>query len=638
VALVGTFRSEETSPALHSLVREPGVHHEHLPLLDRTAVHHMVSGMLALRSLPMGLVGFLADQSRGNAFFVAEWLRAVIADGFLRRDASGRWTLTDETSSLRRRVTTPRSIVPVVERRLQGLDDVARRCLFAAAVLGRDFEPDLVARMAGLDADTVFGAYAVLTQRQILDEDEAGRSRFLHDTLRETAYGQIDEAGRVDLHARAAAALEERYGTRDDSYLATIGYHHGRAGSADRAAAYFEGAADAAREKYANGDALRFYRRALEEAARAQANDVAARGRLLERIGELLLLTGEVDSAFESFAEALHATPAEHLVERARRRRKMAQTRERHHKHAEALALYRAAEDDLGAPSFEHPDTWWHEWVQIQVDKAWDLYWLADVAELAALIGRAEASVERYGLPPQRALFFRAKVHWTLRRDRYVIAEDTIGYGRASLKAAEESPDLAARASARFCLAFPLLLAGREEEAEPLFLTTIAESQRLGHRMFEARSLSYYSLLHRRLGRVERTREAAERALRIAEEGAMHDYVGVSHANLTWVAWSDGRADGMAMHGEAARRAWDKLLPQYSYPLRWMLLMPLAAKAWQSGDVAAAARHLRAMLDPTQHRLPDPLVAGIESLGAALAPDDPRFDRVFALAHDSGYL
>src|SRR4029078_2437802 len=97
--------------------------------------------------------------------------------------------------------------------------------------------------------------------------------------------------------ARAAGAIEERYGGIGiEPHLGTLGYHHSKAGSAARAAEYFERAGGHARKHYANQDAHRFFRLGL-----AELDDDVRRGgaapaanatwcRLQEALGDMLLL------------------------------------------------------------------------------------------------------------------------------------------------------------------------------------------------------------------------------------------------------------------------------------------------------------------------------------------------------------
>jgi eukaryotic-like serine/threonine-protein kinase len=616
LVFVVTCRSEEMSERLRIWTAEPGVIHEQLGRFDQSAVEEMVAGMLALRVPPSELVDFVNHESGGNPFFVAEYLRAAIGEGLLGRDDAGRWMLrAPGRGGFERRVPLPPTITALIERRLQGLAGAAVEVVLAAAVLGRGFDVDLVARTADLAVETVLDAYSTLRQRQILEDDASGIMAFAHDKLREIAYAKIDDHRLPGLHQRAAAAIEERYSGRDlDAQLGALGYHHARAGARDRAAGYFERAGDQARQNFANRDAMRFYRLALEQLESKQAE---ARCRLEEALGDLLLLGGEAVEARAAFGRAHEGTPLEERVARARRRRKLARTWERQHQHAEALAVYAAAEEDLGeAPA--RPDegeptaAYWQESVQIQVDKAWDLYFLARVDDLAALVERVRPLVERHGLAAQRAQFFQALVHVNLRRDRYDVADETVEYARASLAAAEQANETRGLALARFFLAFVLTFRSCEGEAEPLFLAALQGSERVGDAALQARFLTYYAVLHRRLGRVPKVRSTAERASGIAMSSAMFDYLGASSAHLCWAALHDGHLDDAQRHAHDAFAAWSKLPAEYPYPFQWFVRIPLAALLWESGRFEEALDHWAFLLDDSQHRLPAPLQEAIE--------------------------
>jgi hypothetical protein len=647
LAVVGSYRIEEMTDALRAMTREPGVVHEPLARFDRKAVGAMVAGMLALHTPPSPLVDFLHGESSGNPFFIAEYLRAAIADGLLVRDAAGGWALRSETG-LREAIALPPTLGALIARRLEGLDATCLRALSAAAVLGRDFDVELVSRTADLEVAAVLDAYGELRQRQIVEEDESGASRFVHDKLRETAYERIETgAGSqngtylAELHGRAADALELRYaGPEIDAHWGAFGYHHSKAARPTRAAECFERAGDHARRSFANRDAIRFYRLALAQLPNGAPGEAASR--IQEAVGDLLLLQGAVDDARTALAAAFEATPAPDRLLRARRRRKLARTWERQHRHAEALALYAAAEEELGAiapgPAARGGDTaapWWNEYVQIQVDKAWDLYWLARVDDLAVLVERVRPVVERHGRPAQRAQFFQALVHMNLRRDRYGIADETIAHARASLVAAEDAGDLREVALARFFLAFPLMFRAFEEEAEPLFVEALKGAERVGDATLQARFLSYYTILHRRLGRVGDVRATAERARTIGGERNMFDYVGAAHANLCWASWKDGRPDEVEQHAASTFASWGKLPAAYPYPLQWLVRMPLAIHLCQETRWDEAFEHWAFLLRPDQHLLPLDLRETIESALVARSAEATR--RVIELSTELRY-
>jgi hypothetical protein len=623
VSLIATCRSEEMNDELSAWSAHPSVTTERLGRFDRESVGQMVSGMLAMAAPPSEWVTFLEEESGGNPFFIAEYLRAAIAERLLTRTHSGRWLLgkVNGSSNLRERLGLPSSIAELVGRRLRGLDHDALQAVRAAAILGREFDLELLASTAALDLGQLTAAYADLRRRQILQDEAAGGLGFVHDKLREIAYDLVDDPQRALLHRRAAAAIEDRFADNPDALDAgKLGHHHAQAGAPERAAAWFELAAQRARQTYANRDAERFYRLALAELGRlpqpGSAQLQLERGRLQETLAELLIATSRYEEARAALDAALACTTSEQRVARARRCRLLARTWERLHEHERALTLLARAESELGISRGDASDdgAYWFEQVEIQIQATWHLYFLSRVDELRALIDRVRPAIEARGTPRQRAQFFQAVLHMHFRRDRYQVGGDSLELARNALAAAEEASDPDDLALARFHLAFALTFGGGEAEAEPIYRQALKRVERVGDASLQARFLSYYAILHRRLGHVAETRELAQRALAIADQHGFSDYSGVAHANLAWVAARQGGdierpiADALA--------AWGRLPATYPYPLQWLARAPLAARLTELGNAQLALEQWELLLDARQARLPAALQASIE---AALA-------------------
>ena len=99
---------------------------------NEAAINLLVADMLALPDAPASLMEFLDRHSDGNPFFVAEYLRAAVADGLLYREA-GRWQVVTDLRStgLQGRMALPSSLRDL-EPAARGLDDDARRLAEAA--------------------------------------------------------------------------------------------------------------------------------------------------------------------------------------------------------------------------------------------------------------------------------------------------------------------------------------------------------------------------------------------------------------------------------------------------------------------------------------------------------------------------
>jgi hypothetical protein len=104
----------------------------------------------------------------------------------------------------------PESIREVVRARLSLLTAKVRSLLELAAVLGREFEPALLALAAGTSEQELLALLGPADAASIIEPLEHGRWRFTHVLLREGLYADLPVAQRAALHQGAAAALARR--------------------------------------------------------------------------------------------------------------------------------------------------------------------------------------------------------------------------------------------------------------------------------------------------------------------------------------------------------------------------------------------------------------------------------------------
>ena len=130
----------------------------------------------------------IMDRAEGNPFYVEELVALQ----------SGRGSL-------------PVSIRDVELARLAVLDPVTVRVLGACAVIGRDVDEDLLGDLLELDGLSIAEALRTSVDHSILTPAPDGRRyRFRHALLEEAVHDDLLAGERVDLHRRAAAALQGR--------------------------------------------------------------------------------------------------------------------------------------------------------------------------------------------------------------------------------------------------------------------------------------------------------------------------------------------------------------------------------------------------------------------------------------------
>jgi tetratricopeptide (TPR) repeat protein len=265
------------------------------------------------------------------------------------------------------------------------------------------------------------------------------------------------------------------------------------------------------------------------------------------------------------------------------------------------------------------------EWVQVQVDRAWVHYWLAQVDEMFAVADRLRPVVERDGTATQRARFFQVMVNASARRERYRVSAETVRFARLSLEATRETRVEQEIALARFILGFELLFHDDFDEADATLRAALTEAERIGDVPLQTRCTNYLMAVQRRRGHVAATEEWADRTLAFASKAKMFDYAGAAEANLAWVAWRRGDMELAEARVREALDIWTKLSPAYPYPLQWMALLLVTAIDLAAGRVAECVDHARAMLAQKQQRLPeglnDPLEAAVIAWEAGRAEE-----------------
>jgi class 3 adenylate cyclase len=268
--VVGTYRDTELgrghalAGALTDVRRLPGVEQLAMAGLSEVEVAELMAQTAghALDEDGRRLAERLHAETEGNPFFVEEVLRAGGP------------------------IAVPEGVRDVVRRRLGRLSAPTIQMVSTAAVLGRDFDVELLAALRDVPEDSLLDALDEAVSAGLVQETGADRFRFSHVLVRATLLEELSATRRRRLSSRAGEVLEK---LRPDDVVA-LAYHFGQAGpdgdGMSRAVRYGLAAADQALQARALGDAEARFHQVLGLLDGPASNDAAARVAALCGLGE----------------------------------------------------------------------------------------------------------------------------------------------------------------------------------------------------------------------------------------------------------------------------------------------------------------------------------------------------------------
>jgi DNA-binding SARP family transcriptional activator/tetratricopeptide (TPR) repeat protein len=236
----------------------------------------------------------------GNPFFVRELL--------LNLTESGAWVAAGPSGNgAGFPPEVPAGIRETVGRRLWRLDRGTRQALEVAAVLGLEFDGEVVAQASGPAGDrrAALDALDEAERSRLVVRGPGGGYRFAHAIVRDTIYAGLGTGRRLGLHAAAARVLEAAGPSADLSQLS----HHWWAAlplgtGATQAESYARRAGDRAMALLAYEEAATHYQRAVDAHERATPDPDPDLCDLLLALGAAHAAAGRVPDAGRAFDRA----------------------------------------------------------------------------------------------------------------------------------------------------------------------------------------------------------------------------------------------------------------------------------------------------------------------------------------------
>ena len=240
------------------------------------------------REAPEELVRFVYGHTEGNAFFIEQVVRSLIERGDMDR-------VTDELRVSFADIPPPEAVTDVVQRRLKGMSPAAREVLQIAAVVGREFDVDLLIALATRGEDAVLNALDEAVFAGVLAPLQRAQGdwyRFTHNKLGQVLAQAMNARRRRKLHGQIAEALAQQA----DSPAGVMAWHWYHAGDFAKASVAARVAARHALNVHDYDDAVTFAVMAAEtgESAEEKGEAHELRGDALRRLDR----NGEAAAAY----------------------------------------------------------------------------------------------------------------------------------------------------------------------------------------------------------------------------------------------------------------------------------------------------------------------------------------------------
>ncbi|MCL7455188.1 MAG: AAA family ATPase, partial [Anaerolineae bacterium] len=276
VLIVGTFRPEVTGAdhplrtLRRRLIREGLARPLQLDRLSAEAVEAMIEEMSGAGDAVTPLARRLYHETEGNAFFLIEIVKALFETDAVRLE-EGAWH-GDFVQISTGALPVPAGVSEAIQARARRLKANAQEALGLAAVLGREFDFDLLTAAWGQGEEATLEALEGLLRHRLVEERDTvtgGDLAFTHHKIQEVVYEALPRPRRLHWHARAGMAMEAIYSVELEARAGELAHHFERACLKDaslceRAVLHLQRAGEQAVRQSASQEAIAYYRRGLD--------------------------------------------------------------------------------------------------------------------------------------------------------------------------------------------------------------------------------------------------------------------------------------------------------------------------------------------------------------------------------------
>jgi serine/threonine protein kinase len=301
ILICGTSRKRELreNPVLkriiHTMQKEGHLEQVELKPFTYKSLYSFLDSTITSTSNSPRLTRYLMSKTDGNPFFVEETLRTLLQKG---RVNIGERIGIEEL----KQITIPRTVTDVVLQRIVDLDENSREIINFAAILLNDFSYDLMQKLTRLEDNKLSYSLLELKRRGVLIEQDR-KYQFYHTILREIIIKNLRKQNRKRLNFQIGKALEDIHKKNLDKVIEDLAYYFINAKDRKKGVKYGLLAAKKSSKRYANEQAIRFYRGVL---SLLRGEDLKHRFNILRELAEIETYAGDYGVAIKHYNKTVN--------------------------------------------------------------------------------------------------------------------------------------------------------------------------------------------------------------------------------------------------------------------------------------------------------------------------------------------
>ena len=228
----------------------------HLPLapLSPALICQLVQGRLAVDFLPKKLIELLNQKAEGNPLFAEEIVSFLAQRGALRSTAG-----TLEFDPPAASGTVPGTVQSLLTARVDRLPATDRALLQAASVIGRQFDPELLAVVIPSVEDIDSRLASMRAIDLIRLPERSSVYLFKHALIRDALYQSLLSDSRKALHLKIAEEIERRSANRIAEVAEVLAYHFTQTDNDSKAFTYLTVAGCKSLSVYSLDEAMTYF-------------------------------------------------------------------------------------------------------------------------------------------------------------------------------------------------------------------------------------------------------------------------------------------------------------------------------------------------------------------------------------------